>query len=127
MAKRAGKAKGRVAEDRYFGLVRAFPLRPLRSEAELDGAIAVIDSLLDRDDLDAGEKDYLDVLGDLVEKYEAEHHPIAPASDADLLRFFIESNDLSQAELASATGIAESTISEILSGRRKLRRQHIDI
>jgi HTH-type transcriptional regulator/antitoxin HigA len=115
----------RDADDRYLTLVRAFPLRPLRSDAELGRAVAVINALLDRDDLDPGEEDYLDVLGDLVRKYEVEHHPIPPAPDAEVLRFLIASNATTQAAVSAATGIAESTISEVLAGRRGLNRRHV--
>ena len=66
----------------YLELILEFPLRPIRSDAELDRAVKMIDSLVDKDKLSAGEQDYLDVLSDLVEKYEAEEHPMAPLSDA---------------------------------------------
>jgi HTH-type transcriptional regulator/antitoxin HigA len=119
-------ARGASAGDRYFELVKRFPLRPIRSDAELDGAIAVINALLDRDDLDAGEEDYLDVLGDLVRKYEEEAHPLPPLSDADMLRHLIETRETTQAKVSHATGIAESTVSEILTGKRGLSRKHIE-
>src|SRR5438309_5021370 len=77
-------------ELRYFELVKAFPLRPLRSDRELDRAVEVIDDLLDRPTLQAAERDYLEVLSGLVEQYEEKHHPIAPVSDADLLAHLIE-------------------------------------
>ncbi|MGP0069425.1 MAG: helix-turn-helix domain-containing protein [Isosphaeraceae bacterium] len=112
--------------DRYFQLVREFPLRPIRSDAELDRAIAVIDSLVDREDLDRDESDYLDVLGDLVEKYEGLEHPMAPATDAEILRHLIEARAIGQAQLAHETQIAVSTISEILNGKRQLNRKHIE-
>jgi HTH-type transcriptional regulator/antitoxin HigA len=98
MARRSKQVVQRGADDTYLGLVRALPLRPIRSEAELDRAIAMIDSLLTRDDLEMGEEDYVDVLSDLVHKYEAEHDPIAPVTDADLVRFLLESNDMAQAD-----------------------------
>ena len=60
------KTRNRTALDGYLELVRAFPLRPIRIDKELDRAIAVIDALLDRGRLTAAEGDYLDVLGDLV-------------------------------------------------------------
>jgi HTH-type transcriptional regulator / antitoxin HigA len=85
----------------------------------------MIDSLTARDDLDSGEEDYLDVLSDLVHKYEAEHDPIALVSDADMVRFLLESNDMSQVELAERSEIAESTILEVLVGKRTLSRRHI--
>jgi HTH-type transcriptional regulator / antitoxin HigA len=127
MGRRVARAAHHGTDDRYLGLVRAFPLRPIRSDSELDGAIAVIDSLIMRDDLELGEEDYLDVLSDLVHKYEAEHDPIAPVPDADMIRFLLESNDMAQTELAQASGVAESTISEILAGKRNLSRRHIAV
>jgi HTH-type transcriptional regulator/antitoxin HigA len=114
------------SSDRYLELIRKFPLRPICSEVELDRAIAVIDSLVDRGDLDRDESDYLDVLGDLVEKYEGQAHPMAPASDAEILRHLIEARGINQAQLADEAKIAVSTISEILNSKRRLNRKHIE-
>lgn len=125
--RKASKAKLGKARDRYLDLVMRFPLRPLRSSKDLDEASAMIHRLLDCGNLDEGEKDYLDVLSDLVAKYEEEHHPIPPASDADMIRFFLDLRDLNQAELARRTKIAESTISAVLSGKRRLNRLQIGI
>ncbi|MBA4191844.1 MAG: transcriptional regulator [Planctomycetaceae bacterium] len=112
-------------EDRYLELIRQFPLRPLRTEYDLDAAVAVIDSLIDQDTLATPEQDYLDVLSDLVEAYEAEAVPISPVADADMLRFLIEQKGVTQTELAKKAGIAESTISAVLAGKRKLNRLQI--
>lgn len=112
-------------EDRYLELVRRFPLRPLRSDFDLDAAVVVIDSLLDQPELSAPEQDYLDVLSDLVEAYESEAVPMRPVGDAELLRFLIEQNGTTQSAVASGAGIAESTISEVLAGKRKLNRNQI--
>lgn len=112
-------------EDRYLELVRRFPLRPLRTDADLDAAVAVIDELTDRADLAAPEQDYLDVLADLVETYEDATIPMAPVGDAEILRFLIESKGVTQAQVAAGAGLAVSTVSELLSGRRKLNRGQI--
>ncbi|HKI38178.1 MAG TPA: helix-turn-helix domain-containing protein [Gemmataceae bacterium] len=114
-----------LAADKYLALVIQFPLRPLRTEDDLDRAIAVIDSLLDRDPLAPEEEDYLDVLSDLVERYESAEHPQGPVSDADMLRHLIEAKEVTQADVAQATGIAESTVSAVLSGKQKLSRSHV--
>jgi HTH-type transcriptional regulator / antitoxin HigA len=45
--------------------------------------------------------------------------------DADLLRFLIEQKNVTQAAAASGAGIAESTISEVLAGKRNLNRTRI--
>lgn len=109
----------------YLGLVATLPLRPIRSERELDRATKMIDSLLNRARLTKAERDYLDVLTDLVEKYESEAYPAEPASDAEMLAHLLDARGISQTELAAKAGIAGSTISEVLHGKRKLRREHI--
>jgi HTH-type transcriptional regulator / antitoxin HigA len=112
-------------KDRYLELIGLFPLRPLRTDADLDAAVAVIDSLIDQDELSAPEQDYLDVLSDLVEAYEETAVPIEPVGDAEMLRILIEAKGVTQAQAAKDAGIAESTISEVLAGKRKLNRTQI--
>ena len=109
----------------YLELIRRIPLRPIRSEAELDKATALIDELIDRSDLDQAERDYLDVLSDLTRRYEAVAYPIEPVSDAVLLAHLIEAKGVTQTILARETGIVESTISAVLAGKRMLTRSHI--
>jgi HTH-type transcriptional regulator / antitoxin HigA len=102
-----------------------FPLKPIRSETELDDAIRMTDSLLAKKSLLPEEEDYLEVLGDLVERYESQSHPITPLSDADRLQHLLEARDVTLYETAQATGIDESTLSEVLSGTHALNRDHI--
>ena len=111
--------------DAYLELVLQVPLRHIRSDEELDRAIAMVDSLLDRGDLAPGEQDYLDVLSDIIEVYETNEHPIAPVSDGAMLRHLLEAKGVSQADVSRETEIAESTISEVLAGKRSLSRGHI--
>jgi HTH-type transcriptional regulator / antitoxin HigA len=124
MATKTRKAK--IARDLYLDWIRVFPLRPIRSRAELSDALAVIDKLLDQKRLTAEERDYLDVLSSLVERYERERHPLPPVSDAQMLRHLIEAKNVTQVQVARATGIAESTISAVLAGTRRLNREHIE-
>jgi HTH-type transcriptional regulator / antitoxin HigA len=111
--------------DRYFELVRQFPLRPLRTSRDLTAATKMVDSLVDRGRLKRDEQDYLDVLTDIVERHEREHHRIARVGDHEMLRHLIEAKRVTQSHVAKATGISESTISSVLAGRRKLNRRHI--
>ena len=116
----------RTVEDRRFlALNRALPLRPIRNDEELGRAHQVIDQLLRQGDLTPAEDDYLDVLGDLVWKYENEAHPIPSVSGEEMLRHILESRGLTQSEVARGSEIAEPTISAILAGRRLLNRDHI--
>jgi HTH-type transcriptional regulator/antitoxin HigA len=119
--------RGRERQDRYLALIDRFPLRPLKSDEDLDAATKVLDSLTDRlDELAPEEQDYLDILTDIVERYEDETIPLPAVSDQDLLRHLIEAKGVTQTEVAKETGIVVSTISEVLAGRRKLNRAHIN-
>lgn len=112
-------------QNAYLGLVATLPLRPIRSERDLDRAAKMIDSLVDRPKLTKAERDYLDVLTDLVEKYESQAYPAEPSSDAEMLAHLLDARGMSQTELAAGVGISGSTISEVLHGKRKLRREHV--
>lgn len=111
--------------DSYLLLIHRFPLRAIRDDRELDEAIALVNELLDRPKLDEGETDYLDVLGNLVEAYEETVHPIEPASDAAMLQSLLTDRGQNQLQVAAATGIANSTLSNVLHGKRHLTRDHI--
>jgi HTH-type transcriptional regulator / antitoxin HigA len=116
--------KGKVRDD-YLDLVMTFPLSSLKSEEQCQGAQAVLDELLARVKLSAGEEMYLDALSDLVAAYEDTHCPIAPASDADMLRHLMEAKSVTQADVHRGTGLAKSSISEVLAGRKPFSRRMI--
>ena len=112
-------------QDTYLALIRTFPLRPIRSEGELDEALDILDTLVGKETLTVAEADYLAVLSDLVEQYEAEAHPISPASDAALLQHLLESQAATPNHVAQATGIAEGTLIAVLAGTHPLTREQI--
>ncbi len=109
--------KSKIA-DSYLKLILEFPLTSIKSQVQLAAAQTVIDRLLGNGTLDDGEELYLDALSDLVGAYEDIHYPIAPASDADMLRHLMDAKDVTQAELHRQTGIPKSTISEMLAGKK---------
>lgn len=112
-------ASARRVPDTYLKLVKRFPLIHIRDEAHLDEALELLNELLRRE-RDLGAQEYLDVLTDLVAAYEDQHVPMPDVSEADVLRELMRSNRLSQMELAKAVGIAQSTISAVLTGARSL-------
>jgi HTH-type transcriptional regulator / antitoxin HigA len=118
---------GRRVNSSYLALVVAYPIHPIRSEEDLDQAIAVIDRLLSRrKPLDSQEQDYLESLSHEVERYEAEAHPMPAVSDAAMLRHLIDAREARLSDVAQATGIVLSTLSAVLSGKRPLNRKHIE-
>jgi HTH-type transcriptional regulator/antitoxin HigA len=65
------------------------------------------------------------VLTDLVEAYENEHEHILDASEADVLRELMRTNELSQSKLAKKVGISQSTISAVVNGARSLTKEQV--
>lgn len=113
----ANRAKGRT----YLELIAEHPLRPIRSEAELDQAIAVLNELIDREVVSRASRDELDyqqALAILIGHYEADHEPVAKVTPADMLRHLLDVRGITQARLAADTGASESTVSETLAGKR---------
>jgi HTH-type transcriptional regulator / antitoxin HigA len=85
----------------------------------------VVDGLTDRDDLSPAESDYLDVLGDLVEKYEDGHVEMPHVSDAAMLRSLMDEKGVKQVDVVRGTGISKTVLSLVLNGKRDLTREHI--
>ena len=111
----------------YLDLIRRHPLRPIRGRAEYDAAAAMLDTLVLRGDLTAGEEDYLAVLTDLVEAYDRAHFPAAPdrRPPHERLRSLMADAGVSPADLQQILGVAQSTVSMILSGKRGMSKQTV--
>ncbi len=72
------------------------------------------------------ESDYLEVLGDLVQKYEDEHVAMPLVSDSEMLHSLMEETGSKQADVVRGTGISKTVISLVLSGKRRFTREHIE-
>jgi HTH-type transcriptional regulator/antitoxin HigA len=70
------------------------------------------------------EEEAIGLLTLLIEQYEDEHYPIPPTDPVSVLRILMENHHLSQKDLIPEFG-AESTVSLVLSGKRKMNRDHI--
>lgn len=65
-----------------------------------------------------------DALMERIMAFEAKHYPIPDADGAEMLAFMLEQRGISQHELARATGIAQSTISNLLGRKRAFTAAH---
>jgi HTH-type transcriptional regulator/antitoxin HigA len=87
----------------------------------------MVDALSDRSRLSKDEHDYLLVLSGLIEVFEDAHQPIPMVTGVAMLRTLVEFKGVTQAHVANETGIAESTLSELLAGKRKLAAKYITV
>ncbi|MDR1055093.1 MAG: helix-turn-helix domain-containing protein [Prevotellaceae bacterium] len=59
----------------------------------------------------------LDLLADLVEEYEIEHHPIGSPSLIEALKLRMYEMNLTQNAMADLIGVSASRVSELLNGK----------
>ncbi len=104
--------------DCYHELVRAFPLRVLRAEGELDRAIEMLESLWEDSTPDVGE--YRLALAVFVERYEEQQYPMGHVTPADMLRHLMEAKGVTGGRVSDETGIPPSVLSEILEEEREM-------
>ena len=104
----------------YLALLEAFPPRPIRDDRQHRQAITVVNGLLDRATLTPDEEDYLDVIGLLIAEYEDSIYEHPEFTPVERLRHLMEQHALTQAELARRAEVAVTSLSEILSGKRRI-------
>jgi antitoxin component HigA of HigAB toxin-antitoxin module len=113
--------------DRYLEFVRENLVRVIRSAEEYQHAIVTLDRLSDCGiGRTVDETEYLLALTVFVEKYEEEYHPISSVSGIEMLRYSIETHQKAERDVAAGTGLAHSTISEILADKRMLSVKQVE-
>jgi len=98
--------------------------RLIHSDAELAEYTDALFHLTAKADPTPDEEAAIELITLLVERFESERYPVPEAEPADVLRYLLERNSLSQRDIASDFG-SESTVSLVLSGKRQLNRDHI--
>ena len=93
-------------------------IRPIRTEADHDAAVARIAQLMGaRPGTAAG--DELDILAILVDVYEAKHFPINKPDPIAIIKFQMEQQGLTRKHLEPMIG-TRARVSEVLTGKRAL-------
>jgi HTH-type transcriptional regulator/antitoxin HigA len=115
--------------DSYLDLVKTFPLRPIRSSPEYAQAIRMMETLAVRgeDDLDDGERDYLDALDEFISSYDRSRLPpgIDRRSALERLTAVLEHSGTTPAQLRRILGCSQPLVSMILHGQRELSKDNI--
>lgn len=95
-------------------------LRPIHSEADYGRMVAMMNALLEvaGDDEDHPLSGLLELVADVVSRYEQEHHAIEAASPKDALRFLMDARGLKQEDLSAI--VPQGNLSAILAGKRSI-------
>jgi len=98
----------------------ATDIAPIRDEAHYQRMTAMLEALLDET---TGDENHpamglVDIVGDLIEDFESEHHPMPDVTGVQALKFLIEQHGIKQCDLHEIG--SQGVVSEILAGKREL-------
>jgi HTH-type transcriptional regulator/antitoxin HigA len=98
----------------------ATDIAPIRDEAHYQRMTAMLEALLDET---TGDENHpamglVDIVGDLIEDFEIEHHPMPDVTGVQALKFLIEQHGIKQCDLHEIG--SQGVVSEILAGKREL-------
>jgi HTH-type transcriptional regulator / antitoxin HigA len=124
------KVKNRSVPEKWDDLEAAFcPLRPINSDAAHGTATAILEKLAAQGQMNKAQRDYFEVLSDIVAKYETKRWK-TDTSDitvADILRSFMEDHNITASQLGRMIGNDRTLGHKILTGKRKLTTEQIKI
>lgn len=94
-------------------------IRPIRTEADYEAALAEIDQLMGH--IEPGTPDYerLDILTKLVVAYEDEHYPIGMPDPIAMIEFVVEARGLTRKDLEAYIG-PRQRVWEVMEKQRRL-------
>ena len=93
-------------------------LKPIRSDADYDAALAEVERLWGTKS-GTPDGDRLDVLATLIDAYEAERYPIDPPDPIDAILFRMEQQGLTRKDLEPLIG-HRGRVAEVLNRKRGL-------
>ena len=95
-------------------------IRAIRTEADYLTALQEVSVLIDLDPIpDTPEGERLDVLGTLIQAYEAKHYPIDPPDPIDAINFRMDQSGLTDKDLVPYIGPL-NRVYEVLAHKRSL-------
>lgn len=94
---------------------------------DYDNALEIADTLVGRADLTGDQADYLDVLADIIQKYESRHHPISGGGmPLETLQHMLDERGMNASDLGRLLG-NRALGSAILRGQRQLSKNYIRV
>lgn len=98
----------------------ATDIAPIRDETHYQQMVAILEALLDEASGDESHPamGLVDIVGDLIEDFEAEHHPLPDVDGVQALKFLMAQHGIKQRDLPEIG--SQGVVSEILTGKREL-------
>ena len=109
----------------YSALLTRFPPKVIRTEKENETYTKILYDL-DRSSkaLTPAEKELAELLTLLIEDFEERQYQLFQSNPLDVLHFLMDQHGLRQKDLVDVFG-TPSIVSEVMSGKRELNKEHI--
>ncbi len=105
---------------KYSELLSQYQPKLIRTEADNERALEIVEALMQRCDRSPEENELYDLLIVLIEKFEQEfYQPGSQSNPHSMIQFLIEQQGLSTRDLVPVLG-SEPVVAEMLSGDRDL-------
>ena len=109
----------------YTALLKKFPPKVTRTEEENERYTEILYDLDGRSrKLSPAERELAELLTLLIEDFEEKHYRLPQSSPFAVLQFLMEQHSLKQKDLVDVFS-SPSIVSEVLSGKRGLNKDHI--
>jgi HTH-type transcriptional regulator/antitoxin HigA len=120
------KLKFEDMPERYAELVAMYVPRRLHDDVDEENVEEIVNALAGHK-LSADQEDYLDLLSDLLLKYQSERHPRGRGrrTPVQRLRYLMEESGTTPARLAKILGCSQPLVSLVLGGKRELSKANV--
>ena len=109
--------------DKYSELLVKYQPKLIRTEAENEKALAIVEELMHRCNRTPEENELYELLIALIEKFEQEFYQAGKASNPhSMLLFLMEQQSVESKDLEEILGDSE-VVTEIVSGKRKISQE----
>ncbi len=106
--------------EKYQELLVKYQPKIIRTEAENENALAIVEMLMHRENRSPEEDELYDLLITLIEKFEREYYsPGANSNPHSMLLFLMEQRDIKQSDLVGVIG-SKGIVSEVVNGKREI-------
>jgi HTH-type transcriptional regulator/antitoxin HigA len=107
-------------EKAWKTLQKRTSLRPIKSKAEYEKMVSLLNNLIDIVGSNEGHPlaDLMEIVGDLIARYESVAFPVRDVEPSQVLAYLMQEHSLKQKDLGDI--VSQGVLSEILAGKRDI-------
>jgi HTH-type transcriptional regulator / antitoxin HigA len=113
--------------DRYIDLLAEYQPKLIKTEAENDRALAMVEKLMHLSSRTPEQQELYELLIVLIEKFEQEFYQPQPETNTrSMLSFLMEQRDIQPSDLVNIFGSTEA-VADVLNGKAQIDRSQAEL